>query len=109
MRLDKHRPYSHVHGLAGVAFAQDGHYFGGNGHVAVDPEAETETETAEPSSPVPTAALDPVSLPPPEPILKVGPDDMRLAVNKALKVQMDNYGEPWQGVEHARKFLGMTE
>lgn len=114
MRLDKHRPHALVHGLRGVAFSQDGHYFDANGHVAADPEdegripivpqpplpeAEPESEEEDPEPPTIDAAME----------RKVGPDDMRLAVNKALKVQMDNYGEEWKGVEHARKFLGVTE
>jgi hypothetical protein len=100
MRLDKHRAYSHVHGLPGVVFAQAGHYFDGHGHMVVDPES---AGTAELPSPVPVATIDAA------PTLKVGPDDMRLAVNKALKLQMENFGEEWKGIEHARKFLGVTE
>lgn len=112
MRLDKQRPYGVVHGLSGVAFSQDGHSFDGNGNMVTDPEAVQEENAALPAAiPAPVGFVAQTSEPPPlSPLVsKVNPDDMRLAVNKALKLQMENFGEAWQGVEHARKFLGVPE
>jgi hypothetical protein len=96
MRLDKHRPYGHVQGLPGVTFAQDGHYFDGNGYLAPDPEAPSSEPASVPEQPAEDTRP-----------FSVGPDDMRLKENKALKLQMENYGEPWQGAAHAREYLGI--
>lgn len=126
-RLDHSRPYGHVHGLPGVAFAQDGHYFHGNGDEVPDPDAPA----ADTPVPVPVASIsDPGSsttamsqntasndaakrdiqtavsaLSWTAQTSVVDKDDMRLKENKALKAQIEAYGETWQGTAHARKFL----
>lgn len=105
-RLDHSRPYGHVHGLPGVAFAQDGRYFHGNGDEVPDPDAPAA------DMPVPVASIsDPGSLTTVSALSwtaqtgVVDKDDMRLKENKALKAQIEAYGETWQGTAHARKFL----
>lgn len=130
MRLDRHKPHGVVQGLPGVSFQQHGHYFNGDGHLVVDPEA--------PAVPEASPILGPDGLPisktaPEEAVLSgelqsgdapaaplavtdsgvakgsaspsISRDDMRLKENKALKFQMEAYGQEWRGVEHARKYL----
>lgn len=107
-RLDHSRSYGHVHGLPGVAFAQDGRYFHGNGDEVPDPDAPA----ADTPVPVPVASIsDPGSSTAVSALSwtaqtgVVDKDDMRLKENKALKAQIEAYGETWQGTAHARKFL----
>jgi hypothetical protein len=114
MRLDRHRPYGQVWGLPGVAFAQDGQYFDGSGRPVAEPEGDSQApEMAEEIGRKPRTEADSRGDFPKVEITSSVPlpksDDMRLAANKALKLQMENFGEEWQGVEHARKFLGVTE
>lgn len=121
MHLNKHRPYGHVHGLVGVAFSQDGHFFDGSGRVVVDPEAGGVAPVAgfEPVSPASEAGRSAVELhrndanpesliASPEPPPK---DDMRLKENKAIKFQWEAFhaDEPFPGVAEAKRVLGITE
>lgn len=117
-RLDRTRDYAEVHDNGRMLFAQGGRVFTLSGEQVIEnPECETAPEGAAPSEGLPggldvpsqspetsrqallTASGDPA---------KVGADDMRLAANRALKSQMEAFQEPWQGVDHARKFLGLT-
>ena len=98
--LDRNRPFAEVFGLPPAVYQQDGHYFLRNGHPWVDP-AESAPVDAEV-----VAAIAPEEKPP-ERVGKVAADDMRLAANRQLKVHMESYGQEWQGVEHAKKFLGL--
>ena len=67
------------------------------------PEEGLDEDTADPD-PAPEVVEEATS----EPMVgKVKADDMRLAANKALKLQMEAYGEEWQGVTHAKKYLGV--
>jgi hypothetical protein len=110
-RLDRSRPYATVYGMPGITWQQDGQYFHHNGTLAgID-----RPEVAAPPVAVQNATkleeilrLDTK----PEPVMtmageaaKVAPDDMRLKENRILKVQMEQYGEEWVSVEHAKLFL----
>jgi hypothetical protein len=97
--LDRKRPFAEVFGLGAVRYEQDGRYFLGNGNPA---EAAPSEGMA-----ILQGVVDSVEQSRPARIGKVSSDDMRLASNKALKVQMEAFGEEWQGVEHARRFLGI--
>lgn len=107
-RFDHSRHHAIISGMPGVKFAQDGHYFNAGGHAVPNPEEETppEPEVQPAALPEPSTMTEETITQSVEPA-KVKSDDMRLSANKALKLQMENYGEPWQGVDHARKFLGI--
>lgn len=115
MRFDRSQPYATISGMPGVAYAQNGHYFNGGGHVVRNPEEEM-PEAAEEAPPASLSGgmrqsvhlMDEETVPHPEPVTPAKSDDMRLKENKALKLQMENFGEPWQGVDHARRFLGIA-
>ena len=103
--LDKNRPYATIHGedpgAGGARYAQDGFGFFADGTLV--PEEGLDEDTADPD-PAPEVVEEATS----EPMVgKVKADDMRLAANKALKLQMEAYGEEWQGVTHAKKYLGV--
>jgi hypothetical protein len=106
-RLDRTRDYAEVHDNGRMLFAQGGRVFTLSGDEVAGGSDSTQSEIAEisctplepPPGPLLTASGDPA---------KVGADDMRLAANRALKSQMEAFQEPWQGVDHARKFLGLT-
>jgi len=108
-RLDRSRDHAEIHDNGRVLLAQDGICFMPSGEevgedgrpVERSPDdADAPVEAVEqPSEPVLTKSGEPA---------KVDPDDMRLSANRALKTQMEAFGEPWQGVEHARKFLGVS-
>lgn len=103
--LDWNRPYAEIHGEGRILIEQDGQQFTRTGvPVATDGSDTliTRTDVAvdpQPSSAIVTALGEPA---------KVSPDDMRLKENRALKAQMENYGQDWQGVEHARTYLGIS-
>jgi len=101
LHLDKHRPHGRVEGLPGVVWAQDGHFFNGSGR----PVTENGTPVAgfEPASPA--AVID---APSSEPVISTVPLPNKTTA-AALKKRMEDFGEPWQGAEHARKYLGITE
>ena len=99
MRFNPNRHFAEVYGLPGVAYQQDGRYFLKNGDLAQHPEAAE--EDAAPPEPMPVA----VAAPEPEAIKSPGRPTR--AEEAALKLQMEAYGEEWQGVPHARKFLGI--
>lgn len=109
IHLQKHRPYAQVVGLGGgIVWQQDGRYFYGDGREAPDPETPPDAvsatplpETSEESSEIAYTA------PPISPPAEISKDDMRFKENKALKLQMENYGQEWQGVAHAKKYLGV--
>jgi hypothetical protein len=102
--LDRNRPFAEHYGMEPAKYAQDGYAFLADGTLMPEPDA------------IPPARSDfidqlmaPIGK---EEVLtprKIKSDDMRLKENQALKLQMENYGEPWQGVEHARRYLGLTE
>lgn len=105
--LDRSRPMSEIFGMEPVKFEQDGLYFLGNGELAPGSEPPPE-----PRSDLIDRILGPIEedddpVPPPRPVMRE--DDMRLKENRALKAQMEAFGETWQGVEHAKKFLGIIE
>lgn len=118
VHLQKHRPYAQVVGLGGgIVWQQDGRYFYGDGREAPDPEAATGNNPAIPVASVADQDQQDIPAPPPkatpaltveaiaEPI-EISKDDMRLKENKFLKFQMEEqYGQQWQGVAHAKKFL----
>lgn len=107
--LNRKRPFTHMpETMEPIVFRQDGSYFHRNGDYAGDARevAVQESTLPEPrdvegylSTPILTATGAPA---------KVFGDDMRLLVNRALKQRMEDYGEPWQGLAHARQFLGIT-
>ena len=86
--LDRSRPYGTICGydpdLGDARYLQDGFAFRADGSLIQGADDATQEQKT------------------------VKPDDMRLKDNKALKVQMEAYGEEWQGVDHARKFLGLS-
>jgi hypothetical protein len=123
--FDPDKPHAQVYGTPGVYWQQFGNYFRLDGaHVPGDPDRDRELKEieasigdpkiepevrasmrkrlesikaslAEEAAPVEVAAVTD----------SIPSDDMRRAENKALKAQMEIYGEIWQGVAHARKFL----
>jgi hypothetical protein len=95
--LNRKRPFTYMNDMEPICYRQDGSYFMRNGDYggAVGIEA---APSPEPPAPTLTTSGAPA---------KVQSDDMRLAINKALKARMADYGEEWQGIEHARKFLGI--
>ena len=83
--------YATVYEMPGVRYQQNGRYFKPNGD-AVD---------AEPMAP--DRGEDP-------PNVKIksdgmGPDDLRRPENKALKAQLEVYGQEWTTAKAAREFL----
>jgi len=104
--LDRNRPFAEHFGLEPIKYAQDGHAFLENGDLAPDPD-----EPEPPRSDFIDRLMAPVAEPEPatSPKRLKNPDDLRLAENKALKVQLETYGVEWQGVEHARRYLGMKD
>lgn len=117
MSFDPDRPHAQVYGTPGVQWQQDGRYWRRDGSpVDGDPDRERElreikTRLTEPDlePEVREALRERVAMMAAAPAIAPQPpvqgDDMRLAANKALKVQLEVYGEPWQGVAHARRFL----
>lgn len=101
--LDRSRPYSETHGEGRVLYAQDGYAFTRTGELVMEPDPEPLLGSAH------AAASAPVILTKKGVPTSIPADDMRLSANKALKVQMENFGETWQGIEHAKKFLGIIE
>lgn len=108
-RLDRTRDYAEVHDNGRMLFAQGGRVFTLSGDEVVAEGGLVEPDPNYVEAPVEASDQ------PPAPLLtalgeaaKVGADDMRLAANRALKSQMEAFQEPWQGVDHARKFLGLT-
>lgn len=102
IHLNRHQPYAQVVGLGGgIAYQQDGHYFYGDGRWAPDPEAPLPSQESALSvaHPIPVEAIASPA--------EISKDDMRFKENKALKLQMENYGQEWQGVAHAKKYLGV--
>lgn len=120
MTFDPSRPYGSVQGIPGVVYQQNGRYYRRDGSLVDgdperdqeirdlrarlgDPEMEPEVRAAmrerlaalaaKPVEPVRVAA---------EPAFR---DDMRLAENKRLRAMMDQYGQEWQGADHARRFI----
>jgi len=111
-RLDRNRDYAEIHGGGRVLLAQDGHVFSKDGALVDEPAAEVAAEGGREADPNYVAApVESVEQPPDLTLTasgeatRVDKDDMRLAANKALKAQMEAFGEPWQGVTHARKFI----
>jgi hypothetical protein len=105
-RLDRSRDHAEIHDNGRVLLAQDG--------ICFMPSGEEVTEDGRVASFYAEAHVETIEQPP-EPVLtvsgepaKVDSDDMRLAANRALKTQMEAFGEPWQGIAHARKFLGVA-
>ena len=102
------RDYAEVYGEEPVKFIQDGLRFLGNGSLAPDPDVE---QPEAPRSDFIDKLLAPVTGDPEPPVVRqraIGPDDMRLAENRALKKRWDDYGMgDWKGVAHARKALGI--
>ena len=93
MRLDWHKPYGTVMEWPGVRYQQDGHFFRQDGSPAYP-------ETHEPSVPM---NADPVDI---KPHSKGWPDDdLRRPENKALKAQLEVYGEEWSTRKAALEFL----
>jgi hypothetical protein len=114
-RLDRSRDYAEMWGGRKL-FAQDGHVFLPSGDELIEDDAAVADSPESAITEIGGGLLAPVetSPEPPDPILtsrgepaKVDRNDMRLAVNRALKTQMEAFSERWQGVEHARKFLGI--
>lgn len=103
--LDWDRPYTEIHGGGRTLVEQDGLYFGPTGVEIRNPDAPPDP-SAPPPAPVEfdavTQMVAEANQPPPS-------DDMRRKENIALKVQMKNFGEEWQGVAHARRFLGIVD
>jgi hypothetical protein len=106
MHFDRKRPFTWVADMEPIAYRQNGHYFYRSGAPA--DEMEMAAVIRPPPSPAPEASVTTA------PIItqlghpaKVAADDMRLKENKALKFQMEAFGEPWQSAAHARKFLGI--
>ena len=125
-----------VYGIPGVAFQQNGRYFRRDGSlVDGDPDREREVAelrgqladptvdfnakellkarlrqigepTEEPKEAAPQSRAEPVFVPPALKENTVGEDDLRRAENKALKAQLDIYGEPWTTRKAAIEFLG---
>lgn len=105
-QLDKRRPYGlHHPAIDDSHFSQDGFGFRADGSLIAEPEAAELPPPVDTTGPSTEAA----SLPSAEP--KVKPDDMRLAANKAIRLQWENYhdGEDWPGLTQAREDLGITE
>ena len=124
-RFNPERAYAEVFGIPGVSYQQNGCYFRRDGvFVEGDPDREREltelkTKIADPElaeevrdglrerlgfiQDKPVAVSAP--LPRVEAVGKPPSDDMRLAENKALKAQMEIYGQAWTGVSDARRYL----
>ena len=120
--LDRDRDFAEILGGRKL-FCQDGFLFLPNGEEFTDsvinPGDESEVPPAgtdiNPDRDRSGPHLEPAQSEP-EPVLtksgepaKVDPDDMRLANNRALKVQMEAFGQEWKGVAHARKYLGIDQ
>lgn len=88
MRLQTHRPYGQVFGMPGVHFQQDGHWFRKDGSAITDAPVESAVVADEAPDPAPPT-----------------PKNIAPAEEKRLRAQMDIYGEAWQGIAHARRFL----
>lgn len=109
--LNRKRPFTHMpETMEPIVFRQDGNYFHRNGDYAGDAREVEAVRAPEPLEPPPAEVLT-------EPeatiihsrgVAKVPADDMRLLVNRALKQRMADFGEEWQGLEHARAFLGVV-
>jgi hypothetical protein len=123
--MDFHRPHAVVYGTPGVRFQQNGHYYRDNGQrVHGDPEREDEIARLRDMLADPTCDLETKRgarerlkrLAPPEPVAEEVPvfeaspkgwseDDPRRPEVKALKAQLEAYGEPFVSVKQAREFL----
>ena len=90
-RLDFNAPYGIVYDMPGVRYQQHGRYYRGNGS-PVDEAQEREEAPDQAGAPV---------------VKKDGwtVDDLRRPENKALKAQLDVYGEAWTTAAAAREFL----
>jgi hypothetical protein len=111
-----------VYGIPGVYWQQHGRYFTRDGQlVEGDPDLdrgirELKATIADPETPLSdkpelrhqleemeSRRTSVVRIP--EPAAAVAKDDMRVRENKHLKALMEQYGEPWVSVEHAKKWL----
>lgn len=108
MFLDKRKPWSFVIGREPIVYQQFGRYFLRSGAPADDeavPAALVEDVSA------PAEVIAPPQHEPEVIAAKRGPgrpskeESLKIEI---LKVQMANFGEPWQGVNHAREFLGIA-
>lgn len=89
--LNFDQPYGTVYDMPGVRYQQHGRYFRHDGMpVDTDPQEPTR-EPDQPSQKLDTRGWS--------------QDDMRRPENKALKAQMEVYGEPWTTPSAAREFL----
>jgi hypothetical protein len=109
-RLDRDRPFGTVYGLLGVAYAQDGHYFDAGGVEVDDPESPVGQMAGRPellsAQPSPGAVLTATGEP--AKISRFDRESHERKVNQALREQVEGFGEKWQGIEHARRFLGIA-
>lgn len=116
-RFDPDRPHGQVSGLPGVHWQQNGHYFTRDG-TPVDGDPDREREVEEIATQLGDPAMEPEvrealrkrmaalkAAPEPAKVAPPQTDDMRLAENRRLKAQLEQYGEPWQSVAHAKLFL----
>ena len=125
--LDFNRHHATVFGTPGVRFQQDGHYFRTDGkRVDGDPEREDEIKNLRDMLADPTCDLETKRgarerlkrLAPPEPVSEEidgaqeapatrgwSEDDPRRPEVKALKAQLEAYGEQFTTVKAAREFL----
>ena len=131
--LDKTRHYGTVYGMPPITYEQDGFHFLGNGMLAPPDEPDPRKDSPEGAPPLDLAtgvsegspqrqltgdrpSDTNVDIPQTDAdysrqLPAVKPDDMRLAVNKAVKHQWEAYhdGEEWPGLAEARRILQMGE
>lgn len=89
--LDFDQPYGTVYDMPGVRYQQNGKWFRQNGTPVDNESAEPTREPDRPSDKLDTRGWS--------------PDDMRRPENKALKAQMEVYGEEFTTPAAARSFL----
>jgi hypothetical protein len=106
--LNRTKPFTYMTGMEPICFRQGGSYFLRNGDYAGDATEAVQVTPPEPPLSAEAEAQAQPTMPSSRGVAKVPADDMRLAINKALKARMADYDEPWQGVEHARQFLGIS-